>query len=304
MLKPDQGFARRDALCENDLKCICKVDNHIGGNTLFSSDCLLKECTDGHERKLFLKNWLDACRQIGKSGWDNMPYEWEPYLPRDDEIIVRPSSFLNAPAVFTSTVNDDSPTSASVVTSTDAVATFMPITSLSTLMTTTSGSIISSSSGLSTMFSTISRSASPEATSVSTQTTIVTSRSLSPGAIGGIVTGILVLVILLGATGYFGWRANKKAKRKTKEVAILGDRVSGCGFQKRIDELLDEGNNSTDMVVRHSTPNGSEDTILRHSPPSPQGMTRMAGASTSTIGVVSASSSVYSRPSLEIARAL
>ena len=113
-----------------------------------------------------------------------------------------------------------------------------------------------------------------------------------------------VLVILLGATGYFAWRANKKAKRKTKEVAILGDRVSGCGFQKRIDELLDEGNNSTDMVVRHSTPNGSEDTILRHSPPSPQGMTRMAGASTGTIGVVSASSSVYSRPSLEIARVL
>lgn len=40
-----------DTVCDGDLKCICQVDNHLGTNKLFSSDCLLKECTDGHGRK-------------------------------------------------------------------------------------------------------------------------------------------------------------------------------------------------------------------------------------------------------------
>jgi hypothetical protein len=145
---------------------------------------------------------------------------------------------------------------------------------------------------------------SPEPTSTISLPIIVTSQYLSPGAIGGIVTGILVLVILLGVTGFFYWRANKKAEGKAREVAILGDRVSGCGFSKRIDELLAEGNSSAGIVVRHSILNGSEDTILRHNTPTPEGMTEMPEEFVSTVGVVSASSSVYSRPSRDIARAL
>lgn len=51
MLNPDHGPARRDIFCGNDLKCVCKVDNHLGSNCLFSNECLLKECTDELKRK-------------------------------------------------------------------------------------------------------------------------------------------------------------------------------------------------------------------------------------------------------------
>ena len=48
---PDQCMTGADQGCEGDLKCICRIDNHIGTNKLFSSDCLLKECSDGHGRR-------------------------------------------------------------------------------------------------------------------------------------------------------------------------------------------------------------------------------------------------------------
>ncbi|KAF2625685.1 hypothetical protein BU25DRAFT_492614 [Macroventuria anomochaeta] len=282
MLYPDQSLTRRDAFCESDLKCICKVDNHLGTNSLFSSECLLKECTDEHERKSFLKDWLESCRQAGKSGWDDMPWEWEPYLPHG-EIVVRPTTFLNAPpATSSSTVQS----SVSVVTSTAAVATSLPVTSwsmttLSILVTSTSGILSTFANITSTSFSI------PEATTTPAQPITITSRPLSPDAIGGIVTGILLLVILCAGLGFFYWKANKKANEKNREVAILSDRVSGCGFQKRIDELLAESNSSTG-------------TILRHNAPTPD-VLEMAGGSTSTVGVTSQSSSVYS---MDLARAL
>lgn len=97
------------------------------------------------------------------------------------------------------------------------------------------------------------------------------------------MTGILLLVIICAGLGYFFRKAKKKATQKTKEVAILSDRVSGIGFQKRIDELLADSNSSTG-------------TILRSSSLAPAVM-----ASTSTVGVTSASSSVYSA---DIARAM
>lgn len=50
MTQATSGLAH-DTVCDSDLKCICQVDNHLGTNELFSSDCLLKECTDGHGRK-------------------------------------------------------------------------------------------------------------------------------------------------------------------------------------------------------------------------------------------------------------
>ncbi|KAJ4339279.1 hypothetical protein N0V95_007832 [Ascochyta clinopodiicola] len=275
MLHPDRGLVRRDAFCENDLKCICKADNRLGNNSLFSSECLLRECTDGHDRKLFLRNWLESCRQIGKSGWDDMPWDWEPYLPSDGEVLVGPTTFLNAPPAITPSIERSS---VSVLTSTAAVATSLPVGSSSTFRMTTSGDLTRTtdiSLGLT----------NPEATSTTSQPVVVTSHTLSPGAIGGIVTGILLLVLLYAALGFSYWRADKKAKEKNKQVAILSDRVSGCGVQRRIDELLAESN-------------GSTGTILRHDVPAPK---ELAAASTSTVGVTSASSSVYS---VESARAM
>lgn len=62
MLHSAQGVDR-DTFCESDLECICKVDNRLGSNALFSSDCLLDECTDGHGRKgeSSLLNTLYSC---------------------------------------------------------------------------------------------------------------------------------------------------------------------------------------------------------------------------------------------------
>ncbi|KAF9701532.1 hypothetical protein EKO04_001146 [Ascochyta lentis] len=273
MLRPDQGLARRDAFCKDDLKCICKVDNHLGNNRLFSNECLLKECTDGHERKLFLRSWLEACRQVGKSGWDGMPWDWEPYLPNDGEVLVGPTTFLNAPPATTSSKEQSS---LLVVTSTAAVATSLPEDSSSTFSTMTSGGFSVDIPSTST---------NPTATSEVSQPIVVTSRILSPGAIGGIASGILLLVLLCAGLGFFYWKANKRAKRKNREVAILSDRISGCGVQKRIDELLAESNDSAGTILRHdvSTP------------------ANMADASSSTVVVTSASSSVYS---VDIARAM
>ncbi|KZM23851.1 uncharacterized protein EKO05_0001026 [Ascochyta rabiei] len=269
MLHPGQGLARRDAFCENDLKCICKADNHLGNNSLFSNECLLRECTDGHDRKLFLRNWLESCRQIGRSGWDDMPWDWEPYLPNDGEVLLGPTTLLNAPPATTPSTE---PSSVSVLTSTAAVATSLPEGSSSTFSTTASSSLVDTFDILSTPTTSL------ETTSKTSQPVMITSHTLSPGAVGGIVTGILLLVLFFAGLGFFYWKANKKAKEKNKEVAILSDRVSGCGFQRRIDELLAESNGSTGTILRHHVPAPAE----------------LAGASASTVGVTSASSSVYS----------
>jgi hypothetical protein len=253
----------------------------------------------------FLRDWLESCREAGKSGWDEMPWEWEPYLPDEGEIVIRPSTFLNAPAVITS-VRGPPPSVVPVVTSTAGVATSIevpspsatsgPETTLSTSVTGTAN--ITKTTTETIPFTTASIVSGPalEATSLSPAPIIVTSRSLSPGAIGGIVAGILALAILCAGLGYFYWKSNKKAKRKTREVAILSDRVSGCGFQKYIDDLLADSANDS-----HGDSNSSTGTIVRHPAPT-AGMQEMTAASTTTVdGVVSQSSSVYS---MDTARAI
>jgi hypothetical protein len=174
---PDNCMTGADQGCDGDLKCICRIDNHLGSNKLFSSDCLLKDCTDGHGRKC----------------------EFSP-------------GFTMGNADFHS------------------------------------------------------------------------------------ILEILALAILCAGLGYFYWKSNKKAKRKTREVAILSDRVSGCGFQKYIDDLLADSANDS-----HGDSNSSTGTIVRHPAPT-AGMQEMTAASTTTVdGVVSQSSSVYS---MDTARAI
>ncbi|KAF3045801.1 hypothetical protein E8E11_008563 [Didymella keratinophila] len=270
---PDNCMTDADQGCDGDLKCICRIDNHLGTNKLFSSDCLLKECSDGHGRKSFLRDWLESCREACKSGWDQMPWEWELYLPDDGEIVIRPSSFLNAPAVITS-VRGPPPSVVPVVTSTAGVATSIEVlspsaasglkTTLSTSVTTsvTNSTTRTSSEIVQSITTAPILNSNPEATSPPPAPITVTSHSLSPGAIGGIVAGILALAILCAGLGYFYWKSNKKAKRKTREVAILSDRVSGCGFQKYIDDLLADSNSDS-----HGYSNSSTGTIVRHPTP-------------------------------------
>lgn len=253
----------------------------------------------------FLRDWLESCRQAGKSGWDEMPWEWEPYLPDDGEVVSRPSSFLNAPAVITS-VRKLPPSVMPVRTSTAGVATSIEVPSPSaaskpktTLLTSTTVIVNANSTRtFTTPLTTIPMvsSSAPEATSLPPAPTVITSHSLSPGAIGGIVSGILALAILCAGLGYFYWKSKKKAKRKTREVAILSDRVSGCGFQKYVDDLLADSNSDS-----HGESNSSTGTIVRHPAPT-TGVQEMPVGSTSTVDrVQSASSSVYS---MDIARAI
>ena len=229
---------------------------------------------------VFLRDWLESCRQVGKSGWDDMPWEWEPYLPNDDEVLVGPTTYLNKPP---EPMWSTKRSFVSVVTSTAAAATSLPVASLSlslsTLATTSNPTSI-----LSTTFDASTTSASPESTAVISHPIIVTSRTLSPGAIGGIVAGILFLVALLGIIGCFYWKANKKAQQKNREVAILSDRVSGCGFQRYIDELLADSDSSAGTVMRHDVPT-----------------LEVAEMSGQAVGVHSRTSSVYS---VGIARAM
>lgn len=208
-----------------------------------------------------------------------MPWAWEPYLPNDGEVIVGPTTFLNAPPT---TTIDTKQSSVSVVTTTAAVATSLPVDSLTSVITTTS-------SGLSTATNspTATSTFGPDVPATTTQSESVTVHTLSGGAIAGIVAGILLLAALLGVTGYFYLRANKKANEKNREVAILSDRVSGCGFQQRIDELLAQSNASTNTILQHDTP-------------TPTWLTDRPAGSSSTVAVTSASSSVYS---VDIARA-
>jgi hypothetical protein len=38
----------------------------------------------------FLRDYLEFCREAGRSGRDEMPWECEPYPPDDGEIVTRP----------------------------------------------------------------------------------------------------------------------------------------------------------------------------------------------------------------------
>ncbi|KAJ8114501.1 hypothetical protein OPT61_g3637 [Boeremia exigua] len=218
-----------------------------------------KACSEGAIVP-FVKDWLDACQRVGKLGWDNVSPVWEPYLPRDGEVVLWPTTYLNMPP-------EPKPTRSSsvlVVTSTDAIATSLAATSLATtllssLPTTLSSATVTNSAITKNSDAPIT-SSSQLLTSTTPQPSVVDSAALSPGAIGGIAAGILILVLLCAGLGYFYWKANKRAKQKNKEIAILNDRVSGCGFQRYIDELLEDGNSETGTVVRHdvSSPEGNK----------------------------------------------
>ncbi|KAH6644433.1 hypothetical protein C7974DRAFT_20842 [Boeremia exigua] len=252
------GFLRGDSGCGTDLVCICNIDNHFGTNCVFSHACLLKACTQEQDRKSFLVNWFDSCREAGTSGGDNIPPEWEPYRPAEGAV---PSRVVPKPMPSTQA------SSTLVATSTAAAATSLAVPSLLTLLTTTSTTSTSlslaptassrtASSSTSASFdltpATASRTipSSPEVTSTPAQPIITTSKTLSPGAIGGIVAGILILVLLCAGLGYFYWKASKKVREKNREVAILNDRISGHGFQSYIDELLADSNSASGTVSR------------------------------------------------------
>jgi hypothetical protein len=64
--------------------------------------------------------------------------------------------------------------------------------------------------------------------------------SLGAGAIGGLVAGSFLALSAVSALGFLYWRLKKRAAEKTRENAILHDRVSGVGFSQRIEELLSE----------------------------------------------------------------
>lgn len=85
------------------------------------------------------------------------------------------------------------------------------------------------------------------------------------------------------------------AKKKSREVAILSDRVSGCGFQKYIDDLLADSNSDSHRD------NSSTGAIARQPAPT-AGVQEMPVGSKSTLnGPQSQSSSVYS---MDIIRAM
>lgn len=236
----------------------------------------------------FLRDWLESCREAGKTGWDKMPWEWEPYLPDEGEIVIRPSSFLNAPTVIAS-VRELPPSVVQVIITSTAGAvtsielgstsatsnhrTSKPSTTLSTPVTSMVNATVLSTNTTSTLTA---FGSTPDAPA-SSPSTVVTSHKLSSGAIGGIVAGFLALAALCAALGYFYWKSDKKAERKTREVAILSDRVSGCGFQKYIDDLLADSNSDS-----HRDDNTSTGTIVRH-PASTSGAQQMPVGSTSVV---------------------
>jgi hypothetical protein len=97
-------------------------------------------------------------------------------------------------------------------------------------------------------------------TSTSTTATIIAgapTTTLSEGAIAGIAVGALGAVIIMAICGFFFWRAKKKLKRKSREVAQMADALQQDGVQRRIDELRygSESHNSSSAVgVAKSTP--------------------------------------------------
>jgi hypothetical protein len=252
----------------------------------------------------FLRDYLEFCREAGRSGRDEMPWECEPYLPDDGEIVTRPSSFLGAPAVIIS-VRGPPPSVVPVVTSTAGVAasievpspsaTSGPKTTLSTSVTGTASATSSIDSTAHPVITSIISSAIPEATPPPPEPITVTSHRLKPSVIGGIVASLLALAILCAGLGYFYWKSSKQAKRKTREVAILSDRVSGCGFQKYIDDLLADGNSDS-----HGDSNSSTGIIVWQPTPTASVQEMVVGSTTTADGVQSQLSSVYS---VDIARA-
>jgi hypothetical protein len=97
-------------------------------------------------------------------------------------------------------------------------------------------------------------------TSASTTATIITgapTTTLSEGAIAGIAVGAIGAVIIMAICGFFFWRAKKKLKRKSREVAQMADALQHDGVQRRIDELRygSESHDSLSAVgVAKSTP--------------------------------------------------
>jgi hypothetical protein len=174
-------------------------------------------------------------------------------------------------------------------------ATSGPKTTLSTSVTGTASATSSIDSTAHPVITSIISSAIPEATPPPPEPITVTSHRLKPSVIGGIVASLLALAILCAGLGYFYWKSSKQAKRKTREVAILSDRVSGCGFQKYIDDLLADGNSDS-----HGDSNSSTGMIVWQPTPTASVQEMVVGSTTTADGVQSQLSSVYS---VDIARA-
>lgn len=232
---------------------------------------------------VFVKDWLESCRQVGKSGLAFIGKDWTPYLPKDGDSIIGPTKSSNGQPMSISSAPSSS---TSTITSTDAIATSLAVTSFLTSLATNS-STTSSTSQSNPAHGASSTSSISEATSTAPPAIVVTSKTLSPGAIGAIVAGIMVLVILCFYFGFCFWKTRKQAKLKSREVAILSDQVSGVGFQRYIDELLADSNSSTGTIHRHDA--------------TAWGSRSMAAPSANMVDLRSQSSSVHS---VDNARAL
>ncbi|CAO2652279.1 Nn.00g005620.m01.CDS01 [Neocucurbitaria sp. VM-36] len=64
---------------------------------------------------------------------------------------------------------------------------------------------------------------------------------LPSGAIAGIAIGASLIIAVLAAMGTVYWKARKKARKLTRENAILVDRTSAHGASARIEKVLEGG---------------------------------------------------------------
>ncbi|EUC41656.1 hypothetical protein COCMIDRAFT_105556 [Bipolaris oryzae ATCC 44560] len=221
-LPPDSEELSCDsaALGSSYFRCVCAKTRFLGHNDYFSAHCVFQECKGDGDRRAFIKQYKDGCKQIGESLAD-IPAEWTPFTrPRESSSSQRypPSTTgSNTLASATSTSTEPSTTSDPTSSAISAETSFVPAPTPSTNQETPSPT----------------PSSSPAAAILPIPQNTPNTAVIA----GSAVSAIVIVVLLIGLTKLY-YDTRKKAKQLRVANAQLEDATNPDGVSNRIVTLM------------------------------------------------------------------
>ncbi|EMD92843.1 hypothetical protein COCC4DRAFT_61382 [Bipolaris maydis ATCC 48331] len=252
-------------------RCVCAKTRFLGHNDYFSAHCVFQECKDDREKRAFVKQYKDGCKQIGESLAD-IPKEWIPFT--------KPDASSSSQRSHQSTTRSTPLASDAPSTSTAPSATTDP---------TQSSTVAEADVVPAPTYSSSKEIQSPTPSSSSAAAILPTPQNTpNTAVIAGSIVATVVIVTLLIGVGKLYYDTRKKAKQLRVANAQLEDATNPDGVSNRIVTLM-AGSDRASVASRSSSA-----TDPRHTAAFPNGNTAVCNGEMEAVGAAAAAQSSVS----------
>ncbi|XP_014561361.1 hypothetical protein COCVIDRAFT_87112 [Bipolaris victoriae FI3] len=208
------------ALESGYFRCVCAKTRFLGHNDYFSAHCVLQECKGDGDKRAFIKQYKDGCKQIGETLAD-IPKEWTPFMkPRASSSSQHPPSTTGGNTLASGTPSTTTAPSATP----DPTKTPSPTPS-----------------------------SSPVAAILSTPQSTPNTAVIA----GSAVSAVVIFVLLIGLAKLY-YDTRKKAKQLRVANAQLEDATNPDGVSNRIVTLM-AGSDRASVASRGSPVSDARD---------------------------------------------